>query len=246
MTRARKCYFICFTVRSGSTLLCQLLTDTGLAGAPKEHFYHNISAAQPQGDEIADYGAFLARTLAADTTANGVFGSKIGGGYWKDFLRRLRSRADLAALPARAALDAVFPDLRYLHLTRRNKARQAVSHWLAIQSGRWTSDDAPSAAKPSYNFAAIDMLLQEIIFREAVWAEYFASNGIRPFVITYEDFAQAPSAAVKDILDFLEIDRPANFLLQVPRSAKVGGALAEEWTQRFRREKQAPFWTEFW
>ena len=75
----RKSYFICFTVRSGSTMLCQLRSDTGLAGNPKEHFYHNISPDNPTGDEIADYQACLIRVLPEDTTSSGVFGSKVGG-----------------------------------------------------------------------------------------------------------------------------------------------------------------------
>ena len=79
-------------------------------------------------------------------------------------MRRLRAIKEFADLSDRAALDRVFPDLRYVHLTRRNKVRQAVSHWLAIQSGRWSSLDAIANAAPAYDFAAIDHLVSEIIF----------------------------------------------------------------------------------
>ena len=243
---ARKCYFICFTVRSGSSLLCQLLADTGLAGAPKEHFYHNIAPDKPGGDDIKDYAAYLERALAADTTFNGVFGSKVGGGFWHDFTRRLRSIPGLSGLSLPDALDRYFPGLRYIHLTRRNKVRQAVSHWLAIQSGRWNSVDPPGAVMPAYNFDAIDTLLQELVFREAVWAEYFANHDIRPLVVVYEDFAQQPDATVWRVLDYLDIDMPPDFKFPLPRYRPVGGELAETWTQRFREEKQAPFWTAFW
>ncbi len=244
--RTRKCYFICFTVRSGSSLLCQLLADTGLAGAPKEHFYHHIGPDKPRGDAITDYSAYIKRALAADTTKNGIFGSKVGGGYWHDFTRRLRSISNLADLPLPDALDRNFPDLRYIHLTRRNKVRQAVSHWLAIESGRWSSLDPPSAETPAYNFDAIDGLLQEIIFREAVWAEYFASHGICPLVVVYEDFTQQPAATVTRILDYLDIELPSGFEVPASRHQPVGGELAERWTQRFREEKQTLFWRSFW
>src|SRR3954453_9127877 len=33
-----RCYLVCATPRSGSTLLCHLLEDTGVAGRPKEYF----------------------------------------------------------------------------------------------------------------------------------------------------------------------------------------------------------------
>ena len=244
--RPLKCYFICFTVRSGSTLLSQLLADTGIAGQPKEHFYHNIAPDNPRGDCIPDYRGYLERVLSADTTTNGVFGSKVGGGYWNDFVRRLRAIDGIADLPLKSVLDHLFPDLRYLHLTRRNKVRQAVSHWRAIQSGRWSSLDTASNPEPRYDFAAIDHLLQEIILREAVWAEHFSENGIRPFVITYEDFVEQPAATLCAVLDYLEIERPVSFRAPAPTYQRISDARSEEWTQRFRREKQRDYWTQFW
>lgn len=243
---AARSYFICFTVRSGSSLLCQLLTDTGLAGRPEEHFYHNISPDNPHGDPIADYARTIADALKSYSTASGVFGSKIGGGYWNDFARRLLDIEALAGLPLREALDCCFPDLRYIHLTRRNKVRQAVSHWLAIQSGRWTSRHVAKNLPPRYDFAAIDALLQELAFREAVWADYFACHGIIPLQLVYEDFVQQVEATILRILDYLQIQRPADFQVPAPRHQPVGGELAEQWAQRFRKEKQTQFWTAFW
>lgn len=243
---ATRSYFICFTVRSGSSLLCQLLADTGLAGRPEEHFYHNISPDNPHGDPIADYASTIADALKSYTTANGVFGSKIGGGYWRDFTRRLLDIETLAGLPLREALDRCFPGLRYIHLTRRNRVRQAVSHWLAIQSGRWSSQHIATNPSPQYDFVAIDTLLQELAFREAVWADYFARNGIIPLQLVYEDFVQQMEATILRILDYLQIQRPANFQVPAPLHQPVGGELAEQWAQRFRKEKQAQFWTAFW
>ena len=44
-------YFVCATPRSGSTLLCEMLRDTGLAGRPLEHFEilrHSSLPRQPR------------------------------------------------------------------------------------------------------------------------------------------------------------------------------------------------------
>ena len=38
MTEIRLSYLVCATQRSGSTLLCELLKDTGVAGRPQEFF----------------------------------------------------------------------------------------------------------------------------------------------------------------------------------------------------------------
>lgn len=241
-----KSYFLCFTVRSGSTLLSQLLSDTGIAGHPQEHFYHNIGPENPAGDRIPDYGRFVEETLERGSTPNGVFGSKIGGGYWHDFASRLRGIEGMRAHSLQQALDRYFPALRYIHLTRRNKVRQAVSHWMAIQSGRWHSTDSLRERNPKYDFAAIDHLLQEIVIRDAVWAEYFAGNCIKPKVIIYEDFVQDLHGTLVGILRFLDIDLPSELELPSPRYEGLAGDLSEEWLQRFRREKQSGWWRQFW
>lgn len=38
MTEPRRCYLVCATPRSGSTLLCETLEATGVAGRPREYF----------------------------------------------------------------------------------------------------------------------------------------------------------------------------------------------------------------
>jgi LPS sulfotransferase NodH len=98
---------VCATQRSGSTLLCRLLSQTGVAGHPQEYFEARAATGRPPhpGDflegipatglgirddvrppaapayssleGLSDYRAHLARTLATGTGANGVFGAKI-------------------------------------------------------------------------------------------------------------------------------------------------------------------------
>nr|MDQ3603369.1 Stf0 sulfotransferase family protein [Actinomycetota bacterium] len=41
-------YLICATPRSGSTLLCAALDDTGIAGHPEEHFEVLLETGQPR------------------------------------------------------------------------------------------------------------------------------------------------------------------------------------------------------
>jgi trehalose 2-sulfotransferase len=241
-----KSYFICFSVRSGSSLLCQLLVDTQLAGKPQEHFYHGISPDNPKGDEIPDYQSFITQTLMENTTPNGVFGTKIGGGVWHDFVPRIQSIEGMANKPLDVALKELFPNLRYIWLTRRNKVRQAVSHWMAIQSGRWHSPDAISNPLPEYNYDAIDYLLQEIVIREAVWADYFSQYHITPHVIVYEDYIQDLEGTTRNILDFLDIEIPAKFHVPLPQFRKTANDLTEDWVQRYRNEKQQDWWAKFW
>src|SRR3954467_13591327 len=41
-------YLVCATPRSGSTLLCELLAATGVAGRPAEHFEHLQATSLPR------------------------------------------------------------------------------------------------------------------------------------------------------------------------------------------------------
>ena len=100
-------YLVCATQRSGSTLLCRLLAETGVAGHPQEYFEAQADTGRPPHpgaflsglpstglgirDDVRpprapdysslqglpDYRAHLRRTLAAGTGPNGVFGAKI-------------------------------------------------------------------------------------------------------------------------------------------------------------------------
>ena len=244
--KPQKSYFICMTPRSGSTLLSQALTNTGLAGKPDEHFYHRETPENPQGSIIPDYLAYIQKIQAETTTPNGVFGTKIGGGIWERFMERLRTIEGYSHKPAVSMIAEQFPNPHYIWLTRRNKVRQAVSHWRAIQSGRWHSPLAIQKNELEYKFEAIDHLVQELIIREAVWSEYFTFCKITPFVIVYEDFVLNYEATIKAVLAFLDIETEFELPIRSTNYQKLADTLSEEWVQRYRQEKQQDWWRVFW
>jgi LPS sulfotransferase NodH len=107
MPEPSSCYLVCATQRSGSTLLCELLKSTGVAGRPEEFFEAMRDTGLPPhpGDYLGglprtgvgirddptaseapvysslagidDYRHHLERTFAWGTTGNGVFGAKL-------------------------------------------------------------------------------------------------------------------------------------------------------------------------
>ena len=83
-------------------------------------------------------------------------------------------------------MSGIFPSLQYIWITRRNKVRQAVSWWKALQTGvwRWADDNQPFPKQEAeFDFEAIDGLVPEIVMREASWQEYFASCRVSPCVV---------------------------------------------------------------
>lgn len=175
-------YLVCATPRSGSTLLCEALTNTGLAGRPKEYFEALKATGRPRQpkeyftalehpelahmlDDLSqhtslphpitmDYPIYLAQVLREGTTPNGVFGAKVMWGYFGDFLAHLHDIPTYAQLPVPELLATIFPNLHYLQVTRMDKVRQAVSLWKAIQTWTWREDEAANA--PGFSGPCVD------------------------------------------------------------------------------------------
>ena len=167
-------YLICATPRSGSTLLCEALTNTGVAGNPKEYFESLKVSGQPrrpgeyftsfESPEIAEllgghsrldnrptatqsisnYADYLAQVLQEGTTPNGVFGAKLMWGYFDDFISNLWDIPSYREMSPPHLLSTIFPNLHYIWVTRSDKVRQAISLWKAIQTWTWREDESPT------------------------------------------------------------------------------------------------------
>src|SRR4029453_17064892 len=63
-----RAYWICFTPRTGSALLCQLLRATGVAGRPEEHFWRDNEPLYRAQWHVTSYRDYLDRALEEGTT----------------------------------------------------------------------------------------------------------------------------------------------------------------------------------
>lgn len=198
------CYVIASTPRSGSSLLAEALLDCGF-GYAAEWF--------PVG---ADTGACLA-AMRKEGTRGGVTGVKVHG----DQLRR-HGLADL--------LPREFPGTRYVLLSRRDRVRQAVSLARAIQTGAWTSRDAPRGA-PAYDREQIARCLADIEGQHQAWEDFLASRGITPLRVDYEDLVGDREGTVRRVLAFLGAPAPAR--IPPPRLARQADAISEEWARAY-------------
>ena len=171
MTDHRRSYLVCATQRSGSTLLCELLKSTGIAGRPEEYFEAMRDTGIPPHpgdflrglaptrlgirddprppdaptysslDGLTSYREHLERTFAHGTTPNGVFGAKLMFNQL-DELHALAGRLpEYAGLEAAALLERMFDGPRYIRISRSDVVRQAVSMWKALQTRRWRAAD---------------------------------------------------------------------------------------------------------
>jgi LPS sulfotransferase NodH len=235
------CYWICATPRSGSTALCNALSTTGVAGRPSEYLTEQNRERALEHFEARSFQELLSRIQQQTTTPNGAFGLKTSSapGYLDDLLNEVRRLSPGATLDE--ALAAAFPNLRLVFLTRRNKVRQAVSQWRAIQSDLWhLPRDGSNKAPPEnvYRFEAIDTLVHDIIMREAAWQQFFDQLGIAPLTVVYEDFAAQPEQVTRQILTYLGLEPAPDWHLAELPHRPIADELSERWVQRYRSERQ--------
>ena len=188
--------------------------------------------------------------LGTATTGNGVFGAKIMSVYVAGLEQGLRaSLGDSAPEGTAPLLSSVFPRLRYVRLVRRDKVRQAVSLWRAIQTWQWR-EDGPSAGTAAsergtggaplrYSFAALDCLKRGLEAEERWWDDYFAvAGGLAPLTIVYEDFADGHDDTIRAILRYLEIPFDDERPLPSPTMRRHSDTRSHEWVERYQEDVQ--------
>ena len=287
-------YLVCATPRSGSTLLCEALINTRIAGYPREYFEALQATGLPrqpreyfttlQDTEIADllgntsrldhmpinvalhhassYAEYLHHVLQEGTTPNGVFGAKIMWGYFDDFISRLREQANVRNMSIPDILSTVFPHLQYIWVTRRDKVRQAVSLWKAIQTWTWHEIEVQSShdtfasnlrshaqkerdeasaednhhlsqKQLHFHFGAIDHLVQQIREQDQMWQHYFQEAATEPYQVMYEDLSLNYEATARDILTYLHIPVTEHLIFAERKMKQQADELSEEWVQHY-------------
>lgn len=253
-----RAYLVCATPRSGSTLLCEMLRNTGRAGRPLEHFEilrHSSLPRQPreyfedlQLPELLELlppeqlgapsreppEAWWARILAAGRSDNGVWGGKLMWGHTEDLVARARELPGLGGADLDVVLRELLDDPRLVFVTRRDKVAQAVSLWRAVQAQNWRAEDASGAESGVYDFAGIDHLVSQLESDERAWIEWFARTGGRPLGVSYDQLDAAPGETVAMVLDALGLPGAA---VTVPRLSRQRDELAAAWIERYRQER---------
>ena len=70
------------------------------------------------------------------------------------------------------------------------------------------------------------------------WRAWFASVGVRPRVVRYEDLDADPAATAREILDFLGLELPSGRPIET-RNRRLADELNARWIDRYRAEAAA-------
>ncbi|MCM0674934.1 Stf0 sulfotransferase family protein [Micromonospora phytophila] len=242
-------YFICGTPRTGSSLLLGLLESTGVAGHPQAYFRSPDEPLWADRWQIrrtvesgVDYAAYVEAALAFGRTENGVFGAKLMWGTLDEVVDKLAGvYPDLGGNDI-ALLNRAFGRTRFVFLRRDDVLAQAVSWLRAEQTAKWfiggngeISGNAGNGQAPSFDADRITHYIEIITEHNAAWDAWFASWGIQPHLVRYENLDKDAVATTHDILHFLGLDVPAGSSIAA-RHQRQADELNRQWIERYRAE----------
>jgi len=222
----RRRYIVASTPRTGSTLLCRALWDTGRVGAPKEYcnpmqlrdwavragsqthrlLQGPLVGLAGRGWSRARLDEHLKRVEALRTGPTGWFGMKVHRHHWERW--------------------GGFEAEVFLRIVRQDRVAQAVSWARARQTNRW-ADFQKELLRPRYSRKLIQRCLDDIERSETAWDRELPGA----LTITYEELVRDLGGSVHRVLALLD----ESFEDEVrPALARQGDGLNEEWAQRFK------------
>ncbi|MGH2413179.1 MAG: Stf0 family sulfotransferase [Microcystaceae cyanobacterium] len=221
-------YAIVSTPRAGSTVLCEALSSTKIAGFPKEDLRES-SAILTQHCRF-DSARLLQMLMTYKTTQNGVFGTKL----IFQFLSVFSQSEDF---------EQILKQFKLIYLTRRDKIAQAVSLFLAQKTKIWHIYSSQQNKKYQSQLKQVNIedsdleilhsIYQRILNQEHFLESFFERCQLVPLIIEYEKFIEQPEKHLNTIVNYLNIvdknqqirilNRYQYRLYQVMKALKIKG-----------------------
>lgn len=230
-SQPRRRYVMAMTPRSGSSYLCSVLEATHKLGSPGEYLNENFIPSILKRIPGGSAEEYFVNVEKVKKTRNGVYGLKASWFQFEGFLN---------AIDDSQCLDSY----RYIYLTRRNLAAQAVSLYKATATNVFhtnvTYDETSMQALDSlqYDFAKINQWYEHIVRQEQGWRDYFLNKRISPCYITYEEIDEDVGSVVKRIAYHVGVNPDKVSVPEKPSVfKKVSDSRNMEWACRFMLER---------
>lgn len=224
-------YIIAMTPRSGSSYLCDVLTKCNQFGSPIEVMNQNFIPRIMQKIPGRTPDEYIRNVTRVRKSRNQVAGFKASWFQFKNFY-------DEVARPE------FLTGFKYIYLTRRDLAAQAVSLYKATASTVFHTniqhdDDAIRTLESmEYDYDSIDNWYRHIYQQEKGWNAFFYENNITPLCISYEDVEEDVLDVLRRIARFVGIE--ANEL-SMPEAPSVFKKIRDqrniEWAHRYAIER---------
>jgi trehalose 2-sulfotransferase len=235
---------MCGTPRTGTTLLCQYLTSTEVAGRPHSYFRKQNLTSWAEGwrilrpDGSYSFSDYLIAARAAGSTENGTIGTRVMWGTLEEMTAELGQLYPHLANDDLALLEKAFGKLKFIHLYRNDLIAQAISLYRAEQTGYWhTVEGQKPKQPPVFDFEAINLRREMLEQHNIAWQNWFQKVGVQPLAISYEALSADPVATTKSVLEFLELELPHYKQLQAVNQ-KLADETTVAWIEQFTKQFQ--------
>lgn len=222
-----KNYIIATSARSGSHLIGAVLKNLGVGKPHEDTFWDRDDRPILDLKQIHDSG-----------TLGDFWGGII---HWERFhqnVRMLRKLSGLQNCSDVELFNKLFPDVKFIHLTRLNALRQAISYKKASQSGQYLLPYGKHPIDFAFHYDEYDITHRMYIgvLDNSEWSDFFAKSHIKPFRLLYEDLADDLCGSVTKVLEFIGAETPPDLrdlldAMKLPQ--KQSDDTTEVWVNRY-------------
>lgn len=216
---ANRGYAICATPRSGSTYLCQLLTNTQVLGKPLEYFNTPGQRRDTDPKYPKDPRRQLEIVRSTGATRNGIYAVKLLPMHLKLIAGAIDPFRDL-------------PNLSLVRLERRDLLGQAISLVRARQTRQFVATQ-PQDGVPVYDAQRIRDNLRSLLHQRGEWTDILTRFGASPVVVEYEDLAAQPQRIVDRIAALMRLATPVSVDPALITHTIQRDNINAEWRRRF-------------
>jgi LPS sulfotransferase NodH len=211
---------LCYTNRSGSNYLAELLASNGRIRRAGENLNAETVLNHSRKRDFKtfyDYFNFLVR----HTQLNNFVSLKV-------------APAHIELLAVSGILDQIIERCKFVVIERNDKLGQAISHSIAFHTGKFmsTMPDKANIPPPVFDAEELTTIIENIAEAYKQFNLFFARNGIVPVHVAYEHLVSRPGPIVRYIgqeigLPDLSVD-PKNITLE-----KQASKLNQEWRRLY-------------
>jgi trehalose 2-sulfotransferase len=218
--RCKKIVFLCFTNRSGSNYLAELLGKTRQINVAGEFLNFDTALTHIEKNDLRSFYDYFVG-LVDTQSVKGSFACKI-------------AITQIALIQHAGLLDEIVPYSRFVLCERADLLSQAISLEIASRTGKWTSYMSPtgSVSETDFDRNRLEMIVRNIAYEQQLFRLFFAINGLDHFHVNYEQLMSHTSAMMKMMCDWLEIEAPSDCFDRT-NTQKQSDALNSAWRNRF-------------
>lgn len=225
----RKRIVVIFTPRSGSTWLSDLMAKTEVLGYADEVFYPPLFGITTKTVKARTELDYVNGAEAAWASGNNIFSVKVSMG---DILRF-----------STMSFFQHFAGASFIHLRRSDLIAQAVSLFLAVESGTFHArTDAvqtkfdPKTIDRTKMINGIKLWACHILNYECLAEIEFLRYNIRPLRLIYEDIVWDPRGTIQMICKYSAVKDAPNFSRE-PSFQRIGDEFNDEVVSTFRKQE---------